>query len=107
MSDYIEFVKKEKWCIRFVPWKKSPTGIMVGLKPDEQMSVDQLCVIGLTMDEGKEFTLDLMKASIERFDVEFPNDDKAPRTKKQLVEKYLEIIEAMKNKRLRSPFYIS
>ncbi len=74
MTDSVEFLKKKKWHIRFVPWKECETGIAVQ------------CDAMFALDEFKEFYLDLWKAMFKRYEISFRNDAKAPCSIEDLAE---------------------
>jgi len=60
MTKILKFITKEKWHIRFVPWKKCETGIAIQ------------CDAEFTLKEFKEFYLDLWKAMFKRYETNFP-----------------------------------
>jgi len=77
----IEFVNKQKWRILFVPWKDCETGIMVH------------CDALFTLDEFKEFYLDLWKALFKRYEKTFPNDVKSLHNVHELAEMLMEDVD--------------
>ena len=81
MSNFVEFIAKEKWHIRFVPWKKCETGIAIQ------------CNAEFTLTEFKEFYLDLWKAMFKRYETNFPNDIKPPYSRENLAEMLGEEVE--------------
>lgn len=81
MTNFIEFVTKEKWRIRFVPWRECETG----------MSIQ--CDAMFTLDEFKEFYLDLWKAMFKRYDTNFPDDIKPSNSREDLAEMLGEEVE--------------
>ncbi len=74
MADFTEFITKEKWRIRFVPWKECETGIAIQ------------CDAMFTLVEFKEFYIDLWKAMFKRYETSFPNDVKPPYSRENLAE---------------------
>jgi len=105
MKDFIEVVKKKKWRIRFVPWSKSKTGIMFAFKNPIETKGDT-SIFALTRNEAVEFSFDMIEATIDRYDVEFPNDIKPSKTRQEVIEMHRNAIEKMKKKRARIPYYI-
>ena len=104
MKKTVPFVKKPRWQIDFVPWSKSPTGVMFSFKePDE--TIGDIGVLALSRDESVEFCFDMIKATLERYDVEFSNDIKPPKTKQEVMEKLDNIFEKIVEK-ARDPYYI-
>ncbi len=81
MTEILEFITKEKWHIRFVPWKKCETGIAIQ------------CDAEFTLKEFKEFYLDLWKAMFKRYEKNFPNDIKPPYSREDLAEMLGEEVE--------------
>jgi len=81
MTKLIEFITKEKWRIRFVPWKKCETGIAIQ------------CDAEFTLIEFKEFYLDLWKAMFKRYETNFPSDIKPPYSREDLAEMLGEEVE--------------
>jgi hypothetical protein len=74
MTDFLEFITKDKWSIRFVPWRTCETGIVVK------------CDAMFTSGEFKEFYIDLWKAMFKRYEKSFPNDVKPPHNVEKLAE---------------------
>ena len=74
MTGFIEFITKQKWRIRFVPWKECETGIAIQ------------CDAMFALDEFKEFYLDLWKAMFKRYETKFPNDVKPIYSRENLAE---------------------
>jgi len=74
MSNLVEFIKKEKWNIRFVPWRTCETGIALQ------------CDAKFASSEFKEFYIDLWKAMFKRYEQSFPNDVKPPHNVEKLAE---------------------
>lgn len=74
MANFTEFITKEKWCIRFVPWKECETGIAIQ------------CDAMFALDEFKEFYIDLWKAMFKRYEKDFPNDVKPSHNVERLAE---------------------
>jgi hypothetical protein len=81
MTKILEFITKEKWHIRFVPWEKCETGIVIK------------CYAEFTLKEFKEFYLDLWKAMFKRYETNFPNDIKPPYSREDLAEMLGEEVE--------------
>lgn len=81
MTRSVEFITKEKWQIRFVPWKECETGIVTK------------CDAKFTLGEFKEFYLDLWKAMFKRYETNFPNDVKPPYSREDLAEMLGEEVE--------------
>lgn len=108
MSGYKEFVNKPKWEIRFVPWKQSDTGIMVHFKKDECEAVKagNMAVFQFSIEEAREFGLDLAEAVFKRFDVSFPRDIEPSHSKEELARRYKALIEKMERKHREEPFYV-
>ena len=74
MTKFTEFITKEKWRIRFVPWKECETGVAVK------------CDAMFTSDEFKEFYIDLWKALFKRYEQSLPNDVKPSHNVEKLAE---------------------
>jgi len=74
MSSFVDFIIKEKWSIRFVPWKECETGIAIQ------------CNAMFALGEFKEFYIDLWKAMFKRHEKSFPNDVKPPHSIERLAE---------------------
>ncbi len=81
MIDFMEFITKKKWRIRFVPWRKCETGIAIQ------------CDAEFALGEFKEFYLALWKAMFKRYEKNFPNDIKPPYSREDLAEMLGEEVE--------------
>ena len=107
LSNFVEFVTKEKWRIQFVPWKLAGTGLAVLFQLNAELSHDDVLVtVGLTIEEAEEFYLDLTTAMLKRFDIEFPNDSKPSRTKEELAKESSNLFEDLQDRVAKKFCYI-
>jgi hypothetical protein len=74
MTDFLEFIIKDEWSIRFVPWRTCETGIAMK------------CDVKFGLSEFKEFYIDLWKAMFKRYEQSFPNDVEPPHNVEKLAE---------------------
>jgi hypothetical protein len=103
MTEFKEYMTKEKWRIRFVPWSESETGIMVAFKHDPKAAKilqtdENTTTTELTMEESRQFSIDVVRAMVHRFDIEFPNDIEPKSTADEVLQKFEDILNKVEKR---------